>query len=90
MSEAEVDRAIFDVLERQFNAAMVSNDVKRIAACISSDWVLVTPERGPIAGQFILDAIECKVLLNTGTFQGQPIAADEWVTDVYRRADRDR
>ena len=24
---------------------------------------------------------------NTGTFNGQPIAADEWITDVYRKVD---
>jgi ketosteroid isomerase-like protein len=24
---------------------------------------------------------------NTGAFKGQPIAADEWITDVYRRVD---
>jgi ketosteroid isomerase-like protein len=24
---------------------------------------------------------------NTGRFRGQPIAADEWVTDVYRKVD---
>lgn len=24
---------------------------------------------------------------NTGAFKGQPIAADEWVTDVYRKVD---
>lgn len=24
---------------------------------------------------------------NTGTFKGAPIAADEWVTDVYRKVD---
>ena len=40
--------------ERAFNAAMVSNDPARIAACITEDWVLVTPERGPIPAQAIL------------------------------------
>lgn len=24
---------------------------------------------------------------NTGFFEGQPIAADEWITDVYRRVE---
>lgn len=109
------DHAVFHALEQAFNAAMVSNDVEQIATCISGDWVLVTPERGPIAGHFILDAIKRKVLLhdsmtkqihriavygdiaivtgrgqNTGTFHGQPIAADEWITDVYRREAPDR
>lgn len=26
---------------------------------------------------------------NTGTWQGQPLAADEWVTDVYRKVNGD-
>lgn len=33
-------------LEDAFTAAMISNDVEQIAACISDDWKLVTPERG--------------------------------------------
>jgi len=110
MSGSEADRALFEALESAFNAAMVSNDVARIAACVADDWVLVTPERGPIDGRFILGAIERGVLLhdamtkqthrvvrygdiaivtgrgqNTGSFMGQAIAADEWITDVYRR-----
>ena len=24
---------------------------------------------------------------NTGAFEGQPIAADEWITDAYRKVD---
>lgn len=95
-------------LETAFNVAMVSNDVARIAACISDDWVLVTPEVGPISRAAILGAIaqgrlthsmmtkaaaSAKVIgdvalitsrcRNSGTFQGSPIEADEWVTDVY-------
>jgi ketosteroid isomerase-like protein len=48
-----VSDAIFDELagvEDNFNRAMVSNDAARIAACVSDDWVLVTPEGGPISG----------------------------------------
>ncbi|WP_222374328.1 DUF4440 domain-containing protein [Rhizobium leguminosarum] len=48
--------------ERAFNAAMVSNDPIQIAACITQDWVLVTPERGPIPAQAILSAIGSGVL----------------------------
>ncbi|AXA41759.1 hypothetical protein [Rhizobium leguminosarum] len=40
--------------ERAFNAAMASIDPTQIAACITKDWVLVTPERGPIPAQAIL------------------------------------
>ncbi|WP_173049617.1 hypothetical protein [Nitrospira sp. KM1] len=35
-------------LEEHFNAAMISNDVERIAECITDDWLLVTPEAGPV------------------------------------------
>nr|WP_246720253.1 nuclear transport factor 2 family protein [Rhizobium leguminosarum] len=48
--------------ERAFNAAVVSNDPAQIAACITQDWVLVTPERGPIPAQAILSAIGSGVL----------------------------
>jgi uncharacterized protein (TIGR02246 family) len=57
--------AVFDELagvEEDFNRAMVSNEVARIAACISDDWVLVTPEAGPISRTGILQAIENGVL----------------------------
>jgi ketosteroid isomerase-like protein len=95
-------------LEAAFSAAMVSNDVGRIAACVSDDWLLVTPEAGPVPRERILDAIGSGRLthatmskrafharhvgeiawvtgrgLNTGSFRGQPMQADEWITDVY-------
>ena len=91
---------------------MVSNDPTQIAACITEDWVPVTPERGPIPAQAILSAIGSGVLShdtmtktthhvhllgnvatvtgrgqNTGMFRGEPISADEWITDVYHRED---
>jgi len=44
-------------LEERFNAAMISNDVKRIAACVTDDWLLVTPEAGPISRSRILDVV---------------------------------
>lgn len=102
----------FTEIEDAFNAAMVSNDIGRIADCISDDWVLVTPEVGPVNREGMLEAIATgrlthdmmvKTLVrakvygdmavvtgrgrNTGTFRGQPIAADEWITDIYRRID---
>jgi ketosteroid isomerase-like protein len=104
-----VDLKAFQVIEDRFNDAMVSNNVERVAQCISDDWVLVTPEKGPIGREAILQAISSGMLThdsmtkqvvrakvygdiavvtgrgsNTGTFQGAPISADEWVTDVYR------
>src|SRR5262245_39685200 len=99
-------------VEEGFNQAMISNDVARISACITDDWVLVTPHAGVIPGSRILHVIESGELThdtmtkqidrvrvygdfavvtargrNTGSYKGQPISADEWVTDVYRRID---
>lgn len=98
--------------EDAFSAAMISNDVSRIRACITRDWVLVTPERGPVKAEAILAAIGNGILghdtmskqahlvrvsgdagfvtgrgRNTGWFRGEPIRADEWITDIYRRID---
>jgi len=97
-------------LEERFNRAMVSNDVDTIAKCITDDWLLITPEAGPVPRARILDVIGSGRLTHatmtkvpthaavvgdmawitgrgqsTATFDGSPIAADEYVTDVYRR-----
>lgn len=102
----------FTEIENAFNDAMVSNDVDRIAGCISDDWVLVTPEVGPVSREGMLAAIASGTLShdtmvkklvrakvygdiavvtgrgqNTGMFRGAPIAADEWITDIYCRID---
>lgn len=109
-AEAAAIPAFLVELEDAFNAAMISNDVARIAACITDDWILVTPEAGPISRAAILDAVgsgrlshatmtkrasHARVLgdmawvtgrgQNTGSFRGAPIAADEYITDVYVR-----
>jgi ketosteroid isomerase-like protein len=110
MTDAAVDE--FTTIENAFNDAMVSNDVGRIADCISDDWVLVTPEVGPVSREGMLAAISSGTLShdmmvkrlarvkvygdmavvtgrgqNTGLFKGEPIQADEWITDVYRKLD---
>jgi len=97
-------------LEDRFNAAMVSNDVERITACITDDWLLITPEVGPVPRARILEVVGSGRLThatmtkvathaavvgdmawvtgrgqNTGTFDGAPIQADEYITDIYRR-----
>ncbi len=99
-------------LEERFNQAMISNDIEEIAACITDDWILVTPEAGPVPRSRILDVIRSGMLThatmtktathaavvgdmawitgrgqNSGTFNGEPIEADEYVTDVYRHVD---
>lgn len=106
------DRAQLEAAEQAFNEAMISNDTALIAECITPEWVLVTPERGPIPGKDILAIIGAGILThetmtksivhvhvmgevgtvtargqNSGTFQGSPITADEWITDVYHRID---
>lgn len=99
-------------LEETFNQAMVSNDVARISRCVTDDWILVTPEAGPVPRSRIIDVIGSGLLShatmtkvathacvigdvawvtgrgqNTGTFNGEPIAADEYITDIYRKVD---
>ena len=54
----------FQRIENAFNAAMVSNDIDRIADCITDDWCLVTPEKGPIGRDAILAAISSSVLIH--------------------------
>lgn len=111
MSTAAIE-AELEATEAAFNAAMISNDPAAIRRCITEDWVLVTPEVGPVPAARILALIEdgtlghhmmdktthvIKVMgkvasvtargQNTGWFRGQPIAADEWITDIYRRVE---
>lgn len=45
-------------VEEAFNQAMTSNDVTRIAACMTEDWVLVTREAGVVPRARLLRAIE--------------------------------
>jgi ketosteroid isomerase-like protein len=107
---SDILTAELTAVEESFNRAMVSNDVARIAACITDEWVLVTPETGIVPRSRILGVIQTgdlshdtmtkdvrRVRLhgdvaivtargrNTGRYRGQPIAADEWVTDIYHR-----
>lgn len=49
-------------LEETFNRAMVSNDVEQISRCITDDWILVTPEAGPVPRSRILGVIASGVL----------------------------
>lgn len=99
-------------LENAFNKAMISNDVEQISRCITDDWILVTPEAGPVPRARILSAIGSGLLThatmtkvathswvsgdvawitgrgqNSGTFNGVPMEADEYITDIYRRVD---
>lgn len=111
MRQAEIPAFLVE-LEDAFNRAMVSNDVEQIARCITDDWILVTPEAGPVPRARILGAIGSGLLShatmtkvathacvvgdmawvtgrgqNTGRIDEQPIAADEYITDIYRRVD---
>ncbi|WP_075997452.1 nuclear transport factor 2 family protein [Salaquimonas pukyongi] len=105
-------KAQLDAAEQTFNAAMISNDPDAIRKCITEDWVLVTPESGPVPAEKMLALIASGTLThdtmtktthhthilgdvatvtgrcqNSGKFQGAPITADEWVTDVYLRVE---
>jgi hypothetical protein len=56
MITTEIPQFLAD-LEERFNRAMISNDVDAIARCITHDWILVTPEVGPVPRSRILDVI---------------------------------
>lgn len=56
-----VDETLFkelEAVEDAFNRAVISNDVAQISACISDDWVLITPEVGPVPRERFLQAVE--------------------------------
>lgn len=72
MSEAIPEFLV--ALEDAFNEAMISNDVQRIAACISDDWKLVTPESGPLSRETILQVIGAGVLTHA-TMSKQAVCA---------------
>ena len=67
------EQALVDA-EAAFNRAMITNDAAKIRQCISADWVLVTPERGPVPGAAVLDAIASGTLVhNTMTKQSRVV-----------------
>jgi ketosteroid isomerase-like protein len=53
---ADIPRFLVE-LEEAFDAAMVSNDVEQIARCVSDDWLLITPEAGPVSRAAIFEAV---------------------------------
>lgn len=73
------DHKTLEEAEQAFNEAMISNDVARIAECVTPDWVLVTPERGPIPGREILAIIGSRMLTHatmTKTIQHMHVMGD--------------
>ncbi|MET0809291.1 MAG: nuclear transport factor 2 family protein [Pseudoxanthomonas sp.] len=56
MTTTQIPTFLMD-LEARFNEAMISNDVARIAACTTEDWLLVTPEAGPVPRCRILEVV---------------------------------
>lgn len=101
---------LFQQIEDDFAAAVVSNDVAEIRKCISNDWVLVDAQGGIIPQERFFYVLEQGLLshetmskhilrvkvyenialvttrgVNTGIWRGKPMAADEWVTDVYKK-----
>lgn len=71
-------------LEERFNRAMASNDVDAIAACITDDWILITPEAGPVPRSRILDVIGSGLLSHSSMTKSATHAAVigdvAWVT----------
>lgn len=51
------DEQGLEAAEAAFNRAMISNQVSEIRLCITPDWVLVTPGRGPMPAEVMLEAI---------------------------------
>lgn len=102
--------AEFQLIEDNFNRAVISNSVAEIKKCITADWVLVDSGGGIIPQEGFFHVLEQGLLShssmtkeilrvkvygdialvtgrgqNTGTWQGQPMEADEWITDVYKK-----
>jgi hypothetical protein len=109
MTEEELKKQ-FQVIEDNFNMAVISNSVDEIKKCITSDWVLVDSQGGIIPQEGFFSVLQKgqlshstmtkeilrvkvydKIALvtgrgqNTGMWQGQPLEADEWITDVYKK-----
>lgn len=109
MTEEQL-KAQFQIIENNFNEAVVSNNIEEIKKCIADDWVLVDAQGGIIPKEKFLYVVENGLLShssmtkeilrvklydnialvtgrgqNTGIWQGQPMQADEWVTDVYKK-----
>jgi ketosteroid isomerase-like protein len=100
----------FQIIEDNFNAAVISNSVDEIKKCITNDWILVDSQGGIIPQESFFTVLEQGLLShstmtkevlrvkvygdvalvtgrgqNSGTWQGQPLEADEWITDVYKK-----
>jgi|GEM_PF-2438153 len=54
---AEIPKLLVE-LEERFNLAMISNDIDKIAKCITDDWILITPEAGPVSRSRIMEVIQ--------------------------------
>ncbi|NJM81450.1 MAG: nuclear transport factor 2 family protein [Tabrizicola sp.] len=53
-----------EAAEQAFNAAMISNNPDAIRRCITDDWVLVTPESGPVSAEAVLGLIAAGTLIH--------------------------
>ncbi len=100
----------FQLVEDNFNKAVISNNIEEISKCIAEEWVLVDAQGGIIPKErfyyvvtqgllkhttMTKEILRVKVYdnialvtgrgKNTGTWQGQAMQADEWITDVYKK-----
>lgn len=109
MSEEQFKKR-FQEIEDNFNKAVITDYIKEIKKCITSDWILVGSQGRIIPHERYVSVLEQGLLShstmtkeifrvkiyenislvtgrgqNTGTWQGQPMEADEWITDVYKK-----
>lgn len=109
MTESQF-KQMFQHIEDNFNAVVISNSVDKLKKCITKDWNIADAQGGILSQERIFYVIEQGLLShstmtkevlrvniygdfavvtgrgqNTGTWQGQPSTADEWVTDVYKK-----
>lgn len=100
----------FQVIEDNFDRAVITNNADEIKKCITEDWVLIDSQGGIIPQEGFFKVLEQGLLShstmtkkilrvkmygdialvtgrgqNTGTWQGQPLEADEWITDIYKK-----
>ena len=99
----------FQIIEDDFNKAVISNKVDEIKECVTTDWVLVGEggifpqkeffrmlEQGLLSHDTMSkEILRVKVYgdialvtgrgQNTGSWQGKPMEADEWITDIYKK-----
>ncbi len=87
--------------QQRFGKKLTDGIYNQLIASISSSPGPTFPEAVPVSGGLLSHSTMTKETLrvklygdialvtgrgqNTGTWQGQPLEADEWITDVYKK-----